>query len=157
MFLVKLPFPLTLRFKPMLQRGIETYDMDVAWVSSLSWYFINLMGLRGVFELILGDQNSIYLIYIFTSLYSSNEIINEIGADGMNDLNMAANMQQQQAMGQQQDMSKVFQSERDSLDLVLHDWSLLKDAEVRLVKILADDLLSLQQSQQDFTAIKKVQ
>lgn len=55
--IVKLPFPLTLRFKSMLQRGIETSDMDVTWVSSLSWYFLNLFGLRAVFNIILGEDN----------------------------------------------------------------------------------------------------
>lgn len=54
---VKLPFPLTLGFKSMLQRGIETPDMDVRWVSSLSWYFLNFFGLNGLYRIILGGDN----------------------------------------------------------------------------------------------------
>lgn len=41
----------------MLQRGIETPDMDVRWVSSLSWYFLNFFGLNGLYRLILGGDN----------------------------------------------------------------------------------------------------
>lgn len=41
----------------MLQRGIETPDMDVRWVSSLSWYFLNFFGLNGLYHLILGGDN----------------------------------------------------------------------------------------------------
>jgi hypothetical protein len=41
----------------MLQRGIETPDMDVRWVSSLSWYFLNFFGLNGLYRLILGSEN----------------------------------------------------------------------------------------------------
>ena len=62
MALVKLPFPLTLGFKSMLQRGIETQDMDVRWVSSLSWYFLNFFGLNGLYRLLLGNDNCQYFI-----------------------------------------------------------------------------------------------
>ena len=55
--IVKLPFPLTLGFKSMLQRGVETPDMDVRWVSSLSWYFLNFFGLNGLYRIILGSDN----------------------------------------------------------------------------------------------------
>jgi hypothetical protein len=55
--IMKLPFPLTIRFKSMLQSGVMTRDLDVRWVSSLSWYFLNLFGLRAVFNFILGNDN----------------------------------------------------------------------------------------------------
>ncbi|KAK4688512.1 ER membrane protein complex subunit 3, partial [Tremellales sp. Uapishka_1] len=54
--LIKLPFPLTLGFKSMLSRDIAMSDLDVRWVSALSWYFLNLFGLNGVFKLILGSE-----------------------------------------------------------------------------------------------------
>ncbi|KAJ1551735.1 ER membrane complex subunit 3 [Nowakowskiella sp. JEL0078] len=94
--LIRLPFPLTLRFKQMMQRGIETAEMDVTWVSSISWYFLNLFGLRSVYTLILGDENS---------------------AEGVKDM---AQMQMGSGQQQQQDMTKVFQSEKEFLDLVVH-------------------------------------
>lgn len=58
--IVKLPFPLTIRFKSMLQSGVMTRDLDVQWVSSLSWYFLNLMGLQSVFGFILGSDNGTF-------------------------------------------------------------------------------------------------
>lgn len=48
---------MTQRFKVMLQRDIPTSDLDVAWVSSLSWYFLNLYGLDAIYRLLLGNNN----------------------------------------------------------------------------------------------------
>jgi hypothetical protein len=68
---VKLPFPLTIRFKSMLQSGVMTRDLDVRWVSSLSWYFLNLMGLQSVFGFILGSDNGMYQIQAHITSYAS--------------------------------------------------------------------------------------
>ncbi|KAI0921332.1 hypothetical protein AcW1_004659 [Taiwanofungus camphoratus] len=113
--LIKLPFPLTLGFKSMLQRGVETPDMDVRWVSSLSWYFLNFFGLNGLYRLILGGENS---------ADSSRDMTTPFAA--------AANAPQPP---QAQDFGKLFKAERDNLEFAegLHSW-VGKDVETKILQ-----------------------
>lgn len=90
----KVPFPLTQRFRGMLQRGIELQSLDVTYISSLSWYFLNFFGLRGVFSLALGA----------------------------NELDDAQAMQQQMAMGM--DTGKAFASVKENLEMLRHEFML---------------------------------
>ena len=62
---VKLPFPLTIKFKSMLQAGVATRDMDPRWMSSISWYFLCIFGLQSVFNFLLGSENGMlsYSVY----------------------------------------------------------------------------------------------
>ncbi|KAJ3987179.1 integral membrane protein DUF106-domain-containing protein [Lentinula detonsa] len=112
--LIKLPFPLTLGFKSMLQRGIETQDMDVRWVSSLSWYFLNFFGLNGLYRLILGNDNS--------AVDTSQAMMSSPFA-GTNQ------------PGQPQDYVKLFKAEKDNLAFSegLYSW-LGDDVETRLLR-----------------------
>jgi len=57
--IAKFPFPLSSRFRPMVQRGVDVPNLDVSYVTSLSLYFLFMFGLRGLYSLILGDTTAI--------------------------------------------------------------------------------------------------
>ncbi|KAG0583355.1 hypothetical protein M758_3G131400 [Ceratodon purpureus] len=99
----KIPFPLTQRFRSMLQNGIDLSSVDVSYVSSRSWYFLNLFGLRGLFSLILGEENAID----DTQRMMQTQMAMQMGGFGS-------------------DPAKALGAEKDGLDLVQHDWALPK-------------------------------
>ena len=55
----KIPFSLSERFRTMLQKGVELRALDVTYVSSLSWCFLMLTCLGGVYRLLLEESQEI--------------------------------------------------------------------------------------------------
>lgn len=105
----RVPFPLTNGFREMLQKGVVLQSLDVSYVSSLSVYFLFMFGLSGLFFILLQG-----------------------GGEDLPMMGMDPNMMQQQ---QQQpfDEDKMFQQEREQIDLV-HHHSLVASAETRLLE-----------------------
>ncbi|CAL8070081.1 unnamed protein product [Calicophoron daubneyi] len=104
----KVPFPLTYRFKPMLQRGCESLtSLDASWVSSASWYFLNIFGLRSMYDLVLGSGNA------------SEQFMFPLDHPPA-------------AAQPPQDMQKAFKAEWEALEVVEHQWA-LADCETRLI------------------------
>ncbi|KUL86487.1 hypothetical protein ZTR_08120 [Talaromyces verruculosus] len=110
--ILKLPFPLTIRFKSMLQSGVATRDLDVRWVSSLSWYFLNLMGLQSIFGFILGADNA--------ANQMSQQVAMANPAAGANPFQPGA------------DPDKLYKSEAENLE-VMEYFSLLDGIEERVL------------------------
>lgn len=111
---VKLPFPLSYRFKSMLQKGVHSNSLDVSYVSSISWYFLNLFGLRGIFSLVLGENNE---------TDDTKMMQSQMSGGGMG--------------GPGQDPGAVLKKAAESLDLVDHKWR-VATAESDLIDSMGD-------------------
>lgn len=95
---MKLPFPLTQGFKSMLQQGIATPDLNVRYVLSISWYFVNLFGLRPVYLLIMGSAEAERLI----SQQQQQQLLPNIGGPGA------------------PPVDKVFKAEAENIQILSH-------------------------------------
>ncbi|KAI9746129.1 MAG: ER membrane complex subunit 3 [Claussenomyces sp. TS43310] len=112
---LKLPFPLTPKFKSMLQSGVATRDLDVRWVSSISLYFICLFGLQSVFIYLLGSDNA------------ASQVSQQMGQMGPA---AGANL-----FGPGVDPDKQFKGEAENIEVLGHEY-ILADVEQRLLKSL---------------------
>ncbi|KAJ3565553.1 hypothetical protein NPX13_g7464 [Xylaria arbuscula] len=111
--IIKLPFPITIKFKSMLQAGVMTREMDPRWMSSISWYFLCIFGLQSVFNFILGSENA------------ASQMAQQMGAMGP--------QAGPQMFGPGVDPDKQFKTEAENLAVVEH-YSVLDDVEDRLLE-----------------------
>ncbi|GAA5923669.1 ER membrane complex subunit EMC3 [Sporobolomyces koalae] len=101
--LTRLPFPLTIRFKEMLQRGlIDVPDLDASWCSSISWFFLCSFGLNPVYRLLLGEENA---------------------ASDLQQMQSPVAQMPQMPGAPQIDYKKLYRDERENLDIVEHQWA----------------------------------
>lgn len=52
----RFPFPVSFRFKDMMQRGVEIDDLDCCYATSMSFYFLAMYGTSGILQLLLGSD-----------------------------------------------------------------------------------------------------
>lgn len=124
----KVPFPLTLRFKPMLQRGVELQSLDASWVSSASWYFLNVFGLRNIYTLVLGENNGEEMRH-FQIVFFIN-IVNFTAAD------------QTQSMQDQMSLNAAGQMPQDPKQAFKNEWEALEITEYKnALQNACDDLI----------------
>lgn len=117
-----------------------TRDMDVRWVSSLSWYFLCLFGLRPVFTFILGGDNCKSNFYVSERIRNfdlANAMIC-VAADQTMAQMQQMNPQQntQQLFGPGQDPAKMFAAEAENLEVMVQHEFVLDGIEDRLLASL---------------------
>lgn len=98
--IAKVPFPITNRFKIMLQRGVELSTLDPSYTSSISLYFLAMFGLRGVFRVLLGND------------------ANQMSTDAMIQAQMGVMGAMGGGGGQSFNAQAAYKSEKENMDLV---------------------------------------
>mmetsp|Transcript_19997 Transcript_19997/g.22326 ORF Transcript_19997/g.22326 Transcript_19997/m.22326 type:complete len:287 (-) Transcript_19997:44-904(-) len=107
----KMPFPLAQSFRSMLQQGLTLSNLDVSYVSSLSWCFLCMYGLQGLQNLLTGTG----------SMQEEMEMM----TGGM--VGGAPGGQAKGGMpGQPKDFSKIFKAEIENYEILTHKFDLDK-------------------------------
>lgn len=91
----------------MLQKDVNLVNLDASWVSSASWYLINLFGIRSMFTIVLGENNAADQTKVMQDQMSGS------------------------ALAAPDDMNKAFKAECDALMITEHNW-VLRNIEQKL-------------------------
>jgi len=119
--LVRLPFPVSETFRPLVQRDVMLQPFDCSYVSSLSWYFISFFGLSGLNKLILRQANQ------------SSDDPDMKAMRGMSGMGMPMAQPQMSPMGGGYDPNPMLKTERNEMKIVRHDWQ-CRDSDKKLLK-----------------------
>jgi len=112
--LLKLPFGLTQKFRSMLQQGLNLPDVDISYVSAISWCFILVFGLNSILQHFDGGDN-------FSMLKEQEQMMKQ--------------PMQMMPFGQPggQDYEKMLSAEKENVELI-PNFSLLDDSVDRLLE-----------------------
>jgi hypothetical protein len=111
--LLKLPFGLTQKFRSMLQQGLNLPDVDVSYVSAISWCFILVFGLNSILQHFDGGDN-------YSMLKEQEQM-------------MKAPMQMM-SMGQPgADFDKILSAEKENVEIIPH-FTILEEAPDKLIE-----------------------
>lgn len=102
--LLKLPFGLTQKFRSMMQQGLNLPDVDVSYVSAISWCLILVFGLNGILQQFDGGEE-------FSMLSQQEQMMK--APLGM--------------MGPMKDYSRILKVEKESIE-ILPSFSLIDDS-----------------------------
>ena len=124
--LVKVPFPLTLGFKGMFQRGLDLNSLETSYVSSISWYFLVMYGLRGFFKLVMErDANA----------GPYDLVSGPLGQEGMESTKIQAdfgNVMMSNGLPSKFDPKKAIKTEMEALEMTRYKGT-IEDVEWRLL------------------------
>jgi hypothetical protein len=110
--LLKLPFGLTQKFRSMLQQGLNLPDVDVSYVSAISWCLLLIFGLNSIVQHFDGGEN-------FSMLKEQEQMMKGpmMGAFGQPG----------------NEFEKLLNDEKDNIEIIPH-YSLLDDSIDRLIE-----------------------
>jgi hypothetical protein len=111
--LLKLPFGLTQKFRTMLQQGLNLPDLDVSYVSAISWCFILVFGLNSILQHFDGGDD-------FSMLKEQEQL-------------MKAPMGMMPFGQQGTDYDKILSAEKENIEIIPH-FCLLDDTIDRYIE-----------------------
>ena len=123
--LVKVPIPLTLGFKGMFQRGLDLNSLETSYVSSISWYFLVMYGLRGFLKLVIERKTN----------SNPHDLSGPMGQEVMESTMVQAdfgNKMMSNGLPSKFDANKAIKSEIEALEMTRYK-GVIEDVERRLL------------------------